>query len=264
VIGGPVFDAHFHVIDGRFPLVANDGYVPPPFTVDDYRAVAEPLGVVGGAVVAGSFQGHDQSWLVDALARLGPGFVGVAQLPPDVTDDRIAELHRAGVRAVRANLRRNMASLDEIEPLARRVNEVAGWHLELYADASELDVDRVLRLPRVVVDHLGLRAAGTPALLRLAAAGHHVKATGFGRVDLPVAETLRAVDDANPSALLFGTDLPSTRSPRPFDAADVTLLVDALGPEGARRALHDNAVALYRPHHRPHDRSDSDVCGRDL
>ena len=35
--GLAVFDAHLHVIDPRFPLVANQGYVPDPFTVDDYR-----------------------------------------------------------------------------------------------------------------------------------------------------------------------------------------------------------------------------------
>lgn len=33
-----VFDAHFHIIDPRFPLVANNGYVPAPFSCADYRA----------------------------------------------------------------------------------------------------------------------------------------------------------------------------------------------------------------------------------
>ena len=27
-----LFDAHFHIIDQRFPLVPNNGYVPEPFT----------------------------------------------------------------------------------------------------------------------------------------------------------------------------------------------------------------------------------------
>jgi fluoroacetyl-CoA thioesterase len=68
-----LFDAHLHIVDPRFPLVANHGYVPDPFTVDDYR---ERL--AGGAVVSGSFQAFDQDYLLDALRRLGPSF----QVPP--------------------------------------------------------------------------------------------------------------------------------------------------------------------------------------
>jgi len=32
-----VFDAHLHIIDPRFPLVANQGFLPDPFAVADYR-----------------------------------------------------------------------------------------------------------------------------------------------------------------------------------------------------------------------------------
>ena len=46
---------------------------------------------------------------------------------------------------------------------------------------------------------------------------------------------------------MFGSDLPSTRAPRPFAASDIDLVVDALGEVDAQLALYDNAVALYRP-----------------
>lgn len=72
-----VFDAHFHIIDPRFPLVPNNGYLPDPFTAVDYRERAETLGVTGGAVVSGSFQAFDQEYLKHALTQLGPGYVGV-------------------------------------------------------------------------------------------------------------------------------------------------------------------------------------------
>jgi predicted TIM-barrel fold metal-dependent hydrolase len=239
-----IFDAHFHVIDPRFALVANEGYVPDAFTVDDYRTAVAPLGVTGGAVVAGSFQGFDQAWLVDALEKLGDGFVGVAQLPAHVTDAAIERLGANGVRAARANLRRGMASFDEVERLARRVHDLAGWHLEIYADASTLDVARVCRLPCVVVDHLGLTDAGLEQVRRIAAEGHYVKATGFGRVerDVDVAAALRSIAAANPDALVFGTDLPSTRSPRPFTAGDLQLVREVAG----EAAVYDNARRLYR------------------
>ena len=33
----PLFDSHFHIIDQRFPLIANQGYLPETFQVEDYR-----------------------------------------------------------------------------------------------------------------------------------------------------------------------------------------------------------------------------------
>jgi predicted TIM-barrel fold metal-dependent hydrolase len=245
---GPIFDAHFHVIDHRFPLQANQGFVPEPFPVDAYRAAAEPLEVVGGAVVAGSFQAFDRGWLLDGLAALGPGFAGVAQLPATVADDEIVALDAAGVRAVRFNLYRGGSAPDaDLDRLARRVWEIAGWHAELYVDAATVAVERLARLPKVVIDHLGMTAAGLKPLLRLVEAGASVKATGFGRVDLDVVEALQAVASVNPGALLFGTDLPSTRARRPFEPADIDLVVEALGEANAGLALHDNGLALYRP-----------------
>jgi len=230
--GVAVFDAHLHVIDPRFPLAANQGYVPEPFTVADYRAATAALNVVGGAVVAGSFQ-RGTAYLLDAVERLGDGFVAVAELPGDVPDAEVLELHAAGVRAVRFNLRRGGA-LDE--RLAHRVHDLAGWHAEVYAGGAVLAEHeaRLARLPRLCVDHLGLDREALPVLDRL---GCTVKATGFGRVDLDVEAALRALD---PAKLVFGTDLPGTRARRPFEPADLEL-VAAIAPA----ALSENAHALY-------------------
>ena len=244
-----VFDAHLHVIDPRFPLAADAGWLPAPFTVEDYRARTAALDVTGGAVVSGSFQGFDQGYLLDALARLGPAFVGVTQLPAGVRDAEIERLDRAGVRAVRFNLRRGGSEgVDRLEELARRVHELTGWHVELYVDGGELTAleERLARLPRIVIDHLGLSAVGLRALLRLVERGARVKATGFGRVGFDPAEALRAIHAVDPSALLFGTDLPSTRAPRPFRDDDLALVAETLGDDRAR-VLHDNAIAVYRP-----------------
>lgn len=245
-----VFDAHLHIIDPRFPLVANQGYLPPAFTCADYSAQAAALGVVGGAVVSGSFQAFDQGYLLDALRQLGPRYVGVTQLPATVTDEEILELNEAGVRAVRFNVRRGgSAGLADLEPLATRVHALAGWHVELYIDSIDLAAleARLTRLPALSIDHLGLSRAGFPALLRLVEQGARVKACGFGRVDLDVPRALRAIAAINPDALLFGTDLPSTRAPRPFSPADLALVQETLGEQLARRALFDNALAWYRP-----------------
>lgn len=244
-----IFDSHLHIIDPKHPLIENNGYLPDPFTVEDYLSRIDGLGIAGGAVVSGSFQGFDQGYLIEALDKLGPTFVGVTQLPADITDSRILELDRAGVRALRFNVARGgPAALDGLDRLARRVHDLAGWHSELYIDVRNIDEDlmRVIGgLPAVSIDHLGMHGDGQPNLLRLAARGVKVKATGFGRVDLDPATTVRAIMDVDPSALMVGTDLPSTRSPRPFAGADFDLLRDVLSPEEVSAVFWDNAADFY-------------------
>ena len=243
-----VFDGHLHVIDLRFPLEPNRGYLPDPFTAEDYLERTAPLHIVGGAVVSGSFQAFDQGYLVDALERLGPSFVGVTQLPASVPDEEVLRLHAAGVRAVRFNLYRNGSeSLDHLERLALRVHDLAGWHAELYVDSKDLPEleTRLAALPRVVIDHFGMARDGSSALLRLIERGVKVKATGFGRVELDVSETLREIAAVDPGALIFGTDLPGTRAQRPFEETDIDLILETLGEPLADRVLHDNALNWY-------------------
>jgi predicted TIM-barrel fold metal-dependent hydrolase len=244
-----LFDSHCHIIDHRFPIVANQGYTPPNFPLEDYLAQTKPLGVVAGAVVSGSFQANDQTYLMDILPRLGPSWAGVTQIPNDYPDAEIAKLGKLGVRAVRFNVfRGRIDSVDDIVSLATRCHAVAGWHSEIYADAAALapHADRLSKLPQLCIDHLGMTQAGVPVLLDLVAAGCKVKATGFGRVKLDVPKTLEQVAAKNPNALVFGTDIPSTRAERPFMAADIELMEKVLGPALAAKAFWDNPLALYK------------------
>jgi predicted TIM-barrel fold metal-dependent hydrolase len=246
----PVFDSHFHIIDKSFPLVPNQGYLPDDFTCSDYLKRTANMALKGGAVVSGSFQALDQSYLIDALATLGPGFVGVTQLPATVSDEEVLKLNDVGVRAVRFNLKRGGSEgVEHLEEMARRVHELAGWHVELYVDSRDLPdlKETVSALPAVSIDHLGLSKEGFPTLLSLVEKGVRVKATGFGRVDFDVKTALREITAANPDALMFGTDLPSTRAPRPYQDSDLLLVLEALGEDLGKKALYDNAVAFYRP-----------------
>ena len=244
-----LFDSHCHIIDHRFPIVPNQGYTPPNFPLEDYLAQAKPLGVVAGAVVSGSFQANDQTYLMDLLPKLGPAWVGVTQIPNDYPDAEIARLDALGVRAVRFNVfRGRIDSVDDIVALATRCHSVVGWHSEIYADAAALKphIDRLAKLPKFSIDHLGMNGEGLPVLLDLVAAGWKVKATGFGRVKMDVPKVLEAVAKKSPDALVFGTDIPSTRAARPFETADIDLIERVLGRELAQKAFWDNPLALYR------------------
>ena len=250
----PIFDTHFHIIDPHFPVMENQGFMPPVFTADDYRARTAALDIRGGAVIAGSFQGTQTGYMVDALGKLGPTFVGVIQIAATVSDEEILRLSAAGVRALRFNLYRGGSEgIEHLDRLARRVHDVAGWHAELYVDASTLEpiFKTLASLPKISIDHLGMTQAGLTHVIALAERGARIKATGFGRTEVDVPAALRDIARANPDALMFGTDLPSQRARRPFFPSDIELIGDTLGEALTRKVLWDNALALYRPRQFP-------------
>jgi hypothetical protein len=162
----------------------------------------------------------------------------------------VRKLDAAGVRAVRFNLfRGGSAGIADLDRLARRVHDIAGWHTELYVDLAALGDDWTIiaRLPRASIDHLGMTAGGLKVLVRLAERGVRVKATGFGRIGLDPLVAMSALAAANPECLMFGTDLPSQRARRPFDVKDIDLIREAVGDALAPQVLSSNALSFYRP-----------------
>jgi predicted TIM-barrel fold metal-dependent hydrolase len=224
--------------------------MPDAFTTEAYLDRLKAVDLCGGAVVSGSFQAFDQTYLFHALKVLGPSFVGVTQVPQAVSDQELRELNSAGVRAVRFNVKRGGSEeIHHLESMARRIHELVRWHIELYVDSTELAdlFETLVSLPAVSIDHLGLSKAGFPTLLKLAEMGVRVKATGFGRVEFDVRSALTDLYAANPRSLMFGTDLPSTRAPRPYQDDDYTLVLETLGEEKAANVFYKNALEFYRP-----------------
>ncbi len=245
-----LFDSHFHIIDQRFPLERNNGFLPEFFSCDQYRKRLEHYHLSGGAIVSGSFQAFDQSYLLAALKEMGPAYVGVTQLPAGVTDEEVLALNEAGVRGVRFNLKRGGSEgVENLDYFARRLYDLAGWHVELYVDSRDLDDlgPLLAPLPKLSIAHLGLSMDGFPALLKLAEKGCLIKATGFYRVDFDVKQALKDLANANPACLVFGSDLPCTRASRPYSDDDFALVIDALGEDAAAKVFYDNAVAFYQP-----------------
>lgn len=246
----PLFDSHLHIIDKRFPLIPNNGYLPPEFTYKEYLQRMNTYQLCGGVVVSGSFQAFDQRYLIDALKNLGASFVGVTQLPESASDNEIQKLNDLGVRAIRFNLKRGGSeTITHLSAMASRVYEIANWHVELYVDSKALPelYTTIINLPSVSIDHIGLSNSGLNLLAQLAEKGVKVKATGFSRVDFNVASALKDIYSANPEALMFGSDLPSTRAPEPYTDNDFILVAETLGEEAAMKIFSENAIEFYRP-----------------
>lgn len=245
-----LFDSHFHIVDKKFPLVENNGFLPKEFTHLDYLSRMSSYDLCGGVVVSGSFQSFDQTYLIQALCNLGPSFVGITQLPSSVSDEEIIKLNGLGVRGIRFNLKRGGSErLTHLSAIAKRIHSLTGWHIELYIDSKDLQnlYSTLIALPSVSIDHLGLSQLSFPTLIRLVEKGIKVKASGFGRLDFSPQKAIQKLYKANPNALMFGTDLPSTRAPRPYTDSDYMLVIEALSEDESNAVLYKNAIDFYKP-----------------
>jgi len=244
-----IFDSHFHIIDNNFPLLKLNNYLPPNFTVEDYLKRTSGLEIIAGALVAGSFQGFEKNYMKSALKLLGKNFVGTIQLPVTASDGDIMELDKIGVRGVRFNIAAGGSEkVENLENLAHRIYELCGWHIELHIKSSDISplYNLLKDLPSVSIDHLGYTKSGFDTLIKLVEKGVKVKASGFGRVDFDVKSALKEIVSVNQDALMFGTDLPSTRAPKPFKNEDIDLIMETFSENINEKIFYYNAASFYR------------------
>lgn len=263
------WDCHIHVLDPRFPTVADAVYQPPVATADMYRAVQRRLGLEKVLVVQSSTHGTDHACLLDAVERLGPGARGVAMVRADATDAELARLTAGGVRGARCLMTPGgVTPWEDVPALAARIQEF-GWHtnLQMRGNTFPERFGTIRALPGpVVVDHLGLFSRPMPPdhqevsfLLRLLDTGRvWVKLSapyGGGRMGPPPFEAMwplaRAVIRRAPERMLWGSDWPHTfmtevyKLPPGDVAALLDLLLEWTEDEGVRRKiLRDNPEEL--------------------
>ncbi len=271
-------DAHCHVFGpaDRFPYAPERRYTPCDASREQLFALRNHLGFSRNVIVQATCHGADNRAMADAC-RASAGLArGVATVRRSATDRELADLHEAGVRAVRFNFLKRLADRvpgNEVLEIARRI-EPLGWHVVVYFEAGDLAElgDLFSALPTVVVvDHMGCpdvtRPANGPefqAFLRFMEAHDHVwsKVTCPERLsrDGPpaldgerapyrdVVPFARAVVDSFPDRVLWGTDWPhpNLKDHMPDDG----LLVDfiphiATTRELRRKLLVDNPLRLY-------------------
>ena len=245
------FDAHFHVIDSRFPLYENEGYLPPIFNTQMYQEAVKPFHIQGGALVSGSFQKFDQAYLLHALNTLGPNYVGVVNLQHHASDEMIMSLYQQRIRGVRFNLvRGGSEGVIHLAELAQRIYDLCGMHVELCVKGPQIAAyfDLFMKLPKFSIDHLGLShsASEFKLLLKLVDQGARVKASGFMRLPFDVNDALHAIHAINPHALMFGTDLPGTRASRLFNGRDVDMIERNFSTLDHDNIFSLNAKSFYK------------------
>jgi 2-pyrone-4,6-dicarboxylate lactonase len=262
-------DAHCHIFGpaARFPFSPDRSYTPPDAGIDDFEALQDRLGLGRAVFVQASCHGTDNSAMVDALARGRGRYAGVAMVDPSVSDGELADLHAVGVRGTRFNFVAHLGGAPDLDDLWSIVDRVAplGWHVVLHFDA--VDIPRYLevlgRMPcPYVIDHMGRvpvdRGLDQPpfrALLDLldderawvkVSGAERLTATGSPPYD-PVVPFARALIQAAPDRVLWGTDWPHPNVRVMPDDGDLVDLLAAFAPDpGTReRILVANPERLY-------------------
>lgn len=252
-------DTHFHVFNAG-EAVDQARYVPQyKADLQDWKAIAQGVGVTCGVCVQPSFLGRDNSLMLSALETHPDTLRGVAVVAADVHPDELKALHAKGVRGIRLNL----AGVDHDIPEWTRAERVwqnlydLGWHLEVHTDQGALP--KVLtKLPTdmpLVIDHMAKPSeanAGDATVQSLTQRAQqvstHIKLSGAYRLgDVDAAGLVHIwLHQLGPRALLWGSDWPCTNHEQ---SADYPRLLSALqswiGVEHLETVLSHNPQLLY-------------------
>ena len=127
--------------------------------VTDYRLLQKRIGTTRTVVVTPAAYVTDNRVTLDAVAQLGKAR-GVVVVHPTITDAELKSLRGwrlRGIRFTQFDPETATTTIDMIEPLARRVNDL-GWHVQIHMRADQIvaaeDLWERLSCP-IVFDHLG-------------------------------------------------------------------------------------------------------------
>jgi 2-pyrone-4,6-dicarboxylate lactonase len=261
-------DCHAHVFgpQRQYPFAPGGGYVPPECSTDDYVRMLRAIGCERAVIVHPSVYGTDNRATIDALRSGKFEFRGVAVIDePNITDSQLEDMHQAGVRGVRINLKSKggVVGIDTAPRLAERI-KARGWHIQFFLDTNAMpDIDqKMMKLPvDIVIDHLGhietAHGLEQPGFRTLARLTRHercwFKLIGPYRISTQaprfadVTPFVRALVDAAPDRCVWGTDWPHPNvkyMPNDGDLAD--MLAGWVPDEALRnRILAANPARLY-------------------
>lgn len=271
------WDTHFHIFGPpeKFPFAATRAYTPPAAPLEHYLQMSATIGIDRGVVVQPSVHGLDNSVTLDAIHEGGGRFRGVARVDDGASLSELRRLDEGGIRGVRFNLLnrpKGNVRLDVFDRVVERIAEF-GWSVDLHIDPKNLleQERRIRSLPTpVVFDHIArvnpAEGPDQPAfqlLLDLLKNDRYwVKVSGADKIchkgvyayrGMPYLEMVpfaRAVIEAAPDRVIWGTDWPHSNIFSPGQTPNDGDLLDLLGefaPDESvrRKILVDNPAALY-------------------
>ena len=264
-------DAHCHVFGPGdvFPYAPERKYTPTDAGRDQLFALRDFLGFERNVIVQATCHGADNSALADALVAAEGRARGVATIRPGVSPGELADLHAAGVRAIRFNFVKRLVD-PKPDGYYRGLTDLVaelGWHIVVYFEAADLAErwDLFTSLPTaVVVDHMGRPDVSQPvdgpgfALFTRFLREHE---NVWSKVSCPerlsvsgppeyadVIPFARHLVETFPDRVLWGTDWPhpNMKSHMPDDGVlvDVIPRIASTG-DLQRRLLVDNPMRLY-------------------
>ncbi|HZD54588.1 MAG TPA: amidohydrolase family protein [Woeseiaceae bacterium] len=266
-------DAHCHVFGpgSTFPYAPERKYTPCDAPKEKLWELRDFLGFERNVIVQATCHGHDNRALCDALVHSGGRARGVASVAPDVSDEDLAALNRAGVRAARFNFVKRLVDARPQTEYIRLAERLAplGWHVVAYFESADLP-DRYeffAGLPvTLVVDHMGRpdvsRNPDGPEFGRFLELlrendGVWTKVScpeRLSRTGPPdyadVVPFARRVVEEFPDRVLWGTDWPhpNMKSHMPDDGKLVDFIPQIAPTEPLqRKLLVDNPMRLYWP-----------------
>jgi 2-pyrone-4,6-dicarboxylate lactonase len=270
-------DTHFHVFGPPeiFPFLSTHEYTPPAAPLEHYLKMAAVIGTERAVVVQPSVHGLDNSATLDAIAKSAGRFRGVARIDDKTPKADLQKLHDGGIRGVRFNLLDRPQGNVKLDVLDQCVEHIValGWSVDLHIDTKNLLAQerhiRALPIP-VIIDHIarikpaeGLNQPAFQLLLDLMKSKNvWVKVSGADKIcntkvhsyfGLPFVEVIpfaRAVIEAAPDRVIWGTDWPHSNnfSPgkTPNDGDLLDLLAEFASDEQVRKKiLVDNPAKLY-------------------
>ena len=270
-------DTHAHVFGppDKFPFAPTRQYTPPAAPIEHYLNMLALIGIDRGVVVQPSAHGFDNTATLDAIAKKGGCFRGIARVDDTTTAEELKGLHEGGIRGVRFNLLDRSAGNIKLMVFDRVIERLVefGWSVDLHIDPKNLveQERRIRALPvPVVFDHLarinpadGLGQEAFQLLLDfLKDERFWVKLTGADKISrtdsrsdkglfyTDVVPFARALIEAAPDRVIWGTDWPHSNifvpGKTPNDGDLLDLLSEFAPDESVRhKILVDNPSRLY-------------------
>lgn len=226
------------------------------------------IGVDRCVIVHGFTHGTDLSVTLDAMDTGGGRYRAVATVDNTITDERLEELHAAGVRGVRYSVILVGESLntDRIQHMAERI-AIFGWHLVLHLKGDDIVTyaDFLKRLPvPLVFDHMaGIDPASGGVnqepfqflVSHLKDGNGWAKISGIEKASNQsypfddAAALAKALILAAPDQVIWGSDWPHPQMGRqgPTNDGDLVDLIPFYASDTAtqRKLLVDNPARLY-------------------